>query len=484
MNKPLRRVALVVMAMVVLLMGNATYIQVIEAKSLHDNPKNKRTTYEEYAKPRGQIIAGGQSLANSVPTTDTNLKYLRTFPKGPAFAPVTGYYSHVYGSSGIEQAENGILNGTDDSMKFGQLSDIITGKGQQGGNVELTINPAMQQVAYDDLTKRGFTGSVVALEPSTGKILAMANAPSFDPNQLASHHTNEAMQSWQNLQNAQGNPMLNRAVSSIYPPGSSFKLITDAAALQNGYNPQSKVTDAPRIPLPGSTTTLPNFGNEQCPGDTLTDALAHSCNTAFAEVAGKVGADKLRQTAQSFGFGQDLNVPMPVAKSTTGPMPDPASLFQSGIGQRDVRMTPMQNAMVAAAIANDGKLMKPQLVERTETANKSTVDEFQPQEMNQAVPPEVAHEIRDMMLQSEKFTTSEGKIQGVPIASKTGTAQHGDAADHPHGWYVAFAPAEHPQIAVAVIVENGGDLGADATGGKIASPIGRDVIRAGMQGGG
>lgn len=484
MNKPLRRVALVVMAMVVLLMGNATYIQVIEAQQLHDDSKNKRTTYEEYAKPRGQIIAGGQSLANSEPTNDTNLKYLRTFPHGPAFAPVTGYYSHVYGSNGIEQAENSILNGTDDSMKFGQLSDIITGKGQQGGNVELTLNPAMQQTAYDQLTKRGFSGSVVALEPSTGKILTMANAPSFDPNALASHHTRDAMQQWQNLQGAPQNPMLNRAVSQIYPPGSSFKLITDAAALQNGFNPKSKVTDAPQIKLPGSSATLPNYGNETCQGNTLTDALAHSCNTAFAEVAGKVGADKLRQTASAFGFGQDLGVPMPLAKSTTGPMPDPGSLYQSGIGQRDVRVTPMQNAMVASAIANDGKLMKPQMVQRTETANKSTVDEFQPQELNQSVPPDVAHEIRDMMLQSEKFTTSEGKIQGVPIASKTGTAQHGDAEDHPHGWYVAFAPAEHPQIAVAVIIENGGDQGADATGGKLASPIGRAVIRAGMQGGG
>ena len=484
MNKPLRRVALAMMAMIVLLLGNLTYIQVIQADKLHDDPRNSRTQYEEYSKPRGQIIAGGESIANSVPTDDQNLKFLRQYPKGPAFAPVTGYHSAFYGSNGIEQAKDKILNGTDDSMKFGQLSDMITGKGQQGGNVNLTIQPEVQQTAYDELTKRGFQGSVVALNPSNGKILGMANAPSYDPNALASHWKDEAQQNWQNLEKAEGSPMTNRAVSEIYPPGSSFKLITGAAALQNGYNPQSKITQDAQINLPGTTTPLPNYGNQRCKGDTLTAAMAHSCNTAFADIAGKVGADKLRQTAAAFGFDQDLQVPMTTAKSTTGPMSDAPSLYQSGIGQRDVRVTPMQNAMMASAIANDGKLMKPQMVENTQTANKSIVDEFKPQELNQAVTPDVAHSIRDMMLQSEKYTVGEGKIKNVPIASKTGTAQHGDAADKPHGWYVAFAPAEHPQIAVAVIVENGGDQGADATGGKVAAPIGRSVIRAGLQGGG
>ena len=484
MNKPLRRVALAMMAMIVLLLGNMTYIQVIQADQLHDDSRNKRSQYEEYEKPRGQIIAGGESIANSVPTEDQNLKFLRQYPKGPAFAPVSGYHSAFYGSNGIENAQNKILNGTDDSMKFGQLSDLITGKGEQGGNVNLTIQPEVQQTAYDELTKRGFQGSVVALNPSNGKILGMANAPSYDPNALASHWAPEAQENWQKLENTEGSPMTNRAISEIYPPGSSFKLITGAAALQNGYNPQSKITQDAQINLPGTSTPLPNYGNQRCKGDTLTDAMAHSCNTAFADIAGKVGADKLRQTAAAFGFEQDLQVPMTAAKSTTGPMSDAPSLYQSGIGQRDVRVTPMQNAMMASAIANDGKLMKPQMVENTQTANKSIVDEFKPQELNQAVAPDVAHSIRDMMLQSEKYTVGEGKIKDVPIASKTGTAQHGDSADKPHGWYVAFAPAEHPQIAVAVIVENGGDQGTDATGGKVAAPIGRSVIRAGLQGGG
>lgn len=486
MNKPLRRVALAMMAMVVLLMANATYVQVIRADELRHHPGNSRTLYDEYSRPRGQIIADGQSLATSVETQD-QLKYLRTYRMGPAFAPATGYYSYVYGSNGVERAKNDMLNGSDDSLAFTRLSDMITGRQPQGGNVELTIKPAMQQVAYDELVSKGYQGSVVALDPKTGAILTMVNAPSYDPNLLAGHNDKDQTKNWNQLGATPGNPMTNRAVSEIYPPGSTFKLITAASALQNGYDENTQVTAAPQITLPGTNTVLPNYNNNPC-GDgataPLSEAIARSCNTAFAEVAGKLGPDKLRQTAAGFGYGKDLTVPMQVAKSDVGPMKDAPSLYQSGIGQRDVRVTPMQNAMTVAAIANDGTLMKPELVKGTKAPDMSVLDEMQPEKLNQAVSPEVAHKLRDMMLGSEEHTKGTGKIQGVNIASKTGTAQHGDAADKPHGWYVAFAPAEDPKIAIAVIVENGGDEGAEATGGSLAAPIGRDVIRAGLQGGG
>jgi penicillin-binding protein A len=485
MNKPLRRVALAMMVMVVLLMGNATYVQVIQAGELREHPLNRRTTYEEFGRERGQIIAGGQSLATSVPNNDDDLhKWLRTYPNGPLYAPVTGFYSFWYGSNGIERADDKILNGTDDSMAFDRLSDLVTGREARGGSVELTINPAMQQIAYNQLTSKGFQGSVVALNPSTGEILAMVNAPSYDPNLLASTDNNAVAAQWNKLNEDEAQPMANRAVSEIYPPGSTFKLITTAAALENGYQPNSRVQDAASITLPNSSTPLPNYGGRQCAGNTLTQALAHSCNTAFAEIAGQVGPEKMRETAAAFGFGQDLQIPMTVAKSDLGAMADAAALYQSGIGQRDVRVTPMQNAMMAAAIANDGKLMRPQLVKATRAPDMSELDAFQPEEMNQAVSPQIARMIRDMMIQSEKNTKGEGKISGIEIASKTGTAQHGDPDDRPHGWYVAFAPAENPTIAVAVIVENGGDEGAEATGGSLAAPIGRAVIRAGLQGGG
>jgi peptidoglycan glycosyltransferase len=484
MNKPLRRVALAMMAMVLLLMGNMTYVQVIKADEYREDARNTRTQLEEFSRERGQIIASGQSLASSTPIEHDRYKFQRTYPNGPLYAPVTGFYSFFYGSNGVERANDKILNGTDDSMAFGRLSDMITGNTPRGGSVELTIKPEMQQVAYDQLTKKGFQGSVVALNPSTGEILAMVNAPSYDPNKLTGPDNNQVAEQWNALNNAEGNPMANRAVSEIYPPGSTFKLITTAAALENGYNPNSQVQDAASITLPQSSTQLPNYGGKKCAGNTLTEALAHSCNTAFAEIAGKVGADKLRETAASFGFGQDVQIPMSVAKSDLGPMSDGASLYQSGIGQRDVRVTPMQNAMMAATIANGGKVMKPQLVSSTKAPDMEELDSLRPEELGQAVSPDVAGKIRDMMIKSEQNTKGSGKITGIEIASKTGTAQHGDPGDRPHGWYVAFAPAANPTIAVAVIVENGGDEGDEATGGSLAAPIGREVIRAGLRGGG
>ncbi|MFC7342514.1 peptidoglycan D,D-transpeptidase FtsI family protein [Saccharopolyspora griseoalba] len=485
MNKPLRRVALAMMAMVVLLMANMTYVQVIKAGEYRDDARNIRTQLEEFSHERGQIIADGQSLAVSNPIDNDRYQYQRSYPNGPLYAPVTGFYSFFYGSNGIERANDKILNGTADSMAFGRFSDMITGNKPRGGNVELTIDPAMQQVAYEQLTSKGFHGSVVALNPANGQILSMVNAPSYDPNRLTGTDNNQVADQWQQLNDESGNPMSNRAVSEIYPPGSTFKLITTAAALDSGYTPDSQVETASSIHLPGTAdATLPNYGDRTCKGSTLTLALAHSCNTAFAEIAGKVGADKLRSTAAKFGFDRDLNMPMSVARSEMGPMADQASLYQSGIGQRDVRVTPLQNAMMAAAIANGGELMKPQLVEATRAPDMETMDTFQEESLGQAVSPQVAAQIKEMMIKSEGFTKGGGKITGIDIASKTGTAQHGDPGDQPHGWYVAFAPAENPTIAVAVIVENGGDEGAEATGGSLAAPIGREVIRAGLRGGG
>lgn len=484
MNKPLRRVALAMMAMILLLMGNVTYLQVFRAEELQDHALNKRTMYEEFSRNRGQIIAGGQSLANSKPTGDKVYKYQRHYPNGPLYAPVTGFFSFSYGSNGIERAQDKILNGTHNSLAFNRLSNMITGKEPRGGNVELTIRPKMQQVAYEQLTSKGFDGSVVALNPKNGEILALANAPSYDPNELAVNDNNEAAAAWNKLSSAPGNPMSNRALSETYPPGSTFKLVTTAAALENGYEANSTVTDAASITLPNTNTPLPNYGGSQCQGNTLEAALAYSCNTAFAEIAGEVGPDKLRDQAAKFGFGKELEIPMSVAKSDMGPMSDAAALYQSGIGQRDVRVTPLQNAMIAGAIANGGTMMKPQLIKSARGPDMSEVRGFQEEELGQAMPEDDAQVLTDMMLSSEENTTSTGSISNVQIASKTGTAQHGDPEDKPHGWYVAFAPADDPQIAIAVIVENGGDEGAEATGGSIAAPIAREVIREGLQGGG
>ncbi|WP_026449375.1 peptidoglycan D,D-transpeptidase FtsI family protein [Actinopolyspora mortivallis] len=487
MNKPLRRVATAMMAMIVLLLANATYVQVIRADELRSQPGNKRTLYAEYSTPRGQLIADGKLIAGSEPTGDKQFKYKRVYSDGPVYAPATGYYSFIYGSSGVENAEREVLNGNADSLALNRLRGMLTGRDKQGGNVELTLDPRMQRTAYQQLADDGVRGSVVALNPSNGEILAMASSPSYDPNRLATLSSEKQQQAWEELSDAPHDPMINRATSTLYPPGSTFKLITAAAALETGdYDYDTPVTAASSIELPNSDATLPNYGNSTCgsmPTAPLWEAMARSCNTAFAEIAGDVGEEKLRETAREFGFGQKINIPMSVAPSSLGEIEGPAPLYQTGIGQRDVRMTPMQNAMVAAAIANDGELMKPHLVSKTLAPDMSVLERTEPERMGQAVPEDISHTIRDMMVKAEQYAGDEGKITGVQIASKTGTAQHGEGKD-PHGWYVAFAPAENPKIAVAAVVEDGGNVGANATGSKIAAPVARAVIRAGLQGGG
>jgi peptidoglycan glycosyltransferase len=490
MNTPLRRVGVTLMVLVVLLLANITYIQVVEADDYRKDPRNQRVVLQEYARQRGQIVAAdGTQLAKVQETTD-RLRYLRVYPNGPVYAPATGYYTLIGAPTGIERAEDDVLNGSDDRLFVRRLSDLITGRDPRGGNVQLTIEPKVQQAAYDALTKRGYTGAVVALRPQTGEILAMASTPSYDPNPMASHDTAVARKAFADNSDAGGaEPMTNRAISAIYPPGSTFKLIDSAAALESGqFNKDSPLVAAPQITLPGTNTTLENFNGSSCGGGSTASfeqALALSCNTAFADLAGQLGPDRLRDMAQKFGIGQNMSIPLQVAPSTIGPLPDKAALFQSGIGQRDVKLTPLQDAIVAATIANGGQRMVPNMVKAILAPDLSVIDEMKPEKADRAMSPQNAATLRDMMIDAEQHAGGEGKIAGVTIASKTGTAEHGNDPKHtnPHAWYVAFAPANNPQVAVAVLVENGGDRGLDATGAKVAGPVGRAVIGAALGGG-
>lgn len=489
MNTPLRRVALAVMGMIVLLLLNATYIQVVNADTYRTDPRNRRVLLDEYSRQRGQIIAGGLPVANSV-ETGGQLRFLRRYLNGPVYAPVTGYYSLRYGSGGIENSMDSVLNGSDGRLFVRRLSDLITGREPSGGSVELTINPAVQRVAYEALTRRGYTGAVVAIKPSTGEILAMVSTPSYDPNQLASHDGAAQETAWNADTSPQrGSPLTDRAIASTYPPGSTFKLVVTAAALENGKaTPDTPLTAASALQLQGTTTLLHNFADQPCGTGTtatLTQALVRSCNASFAQLAAMVGENDLRKQAQMFGIGQqDLTIPIPVAPSTLGAIPDVAALQQSGIGQRDVALTPLQNAMIAATIANGGIRMKPQLVRNILAPDLSVLDSFVPEQADTAMSRSTADQIRDMMVAAENSYRNEGKITGVSIAAKTGTAEHGADPKNtpPHGWYVAFAPAENPQVAIAVLVENGGNEGLEATGGSLAAPIGRAVIAAALQG--
>jgi peptidoglycan glycosyltransferase len=495
-NKPLRRVGLTMMVMVLLLLANLTYVQVINADTYANNPANRRSVMEEYGRQRGQIVsATGTILANSVETKDAQ-HYLRVYKNGPEYAPVTGYYSSIFGATGIERAEDDVLNGSSSKLFVRRLSDLITGRDPRGGNVQLTVDPKTQDAAYAGMTAKNFTGAVVALKPSTGEILAMVSTPSFDPNPLAAHDNTTQRDTITKLDDDPNKPALNRVTQETLPPGSTFKLVVASAALADGIddaNTKNLPAD-PTITLPGTSTTLSNFANETCPEGTnnqvsVTIAIEYSCNTAFSTLAGKVGKDNLIQQAAKFGIGQtDLTVPVPVATSTVGTIPDEAALFQSGIGQRDVKLTPIQDAMVAATIANGGVRMQPQLVKNILAPDMSPISTFSAQEApgGPALSKDVADQVKAMMLLSEQHTGGAGKQANVTIASKTGTAEHGTDPKNtpPHAWYVAFAPADNPQIAVCVVVENGGDRGLAATGSSVAAGVGRATINAYLAGGG
>ncbi|UGT59310.1 peptidoglycan D,D-transpeptidase FtsI family protein [Nocardia asteroides] len=488
MNTPLRRVAVAVMVMIVALLMNATYVQVIKADDYRLDPRNSRVLLDEYSRQRGQIAAGGTVLASSV-ATDDRYKYLRTYPTEPAaYAPVTGFYSMNYGSTGLERAADSLLNGSDSQLFGRRLIDMIAGRDPRGANVVTTLNPAMQQVAYDQLTSKGYTGSVVAIEPSSGKILTMVSTPSYDPNRLSGHDGAATTQAYDELSSDPELPMLNRAVSQTYPPGSTFKVITTAAALSaNVARPEDQLTAAPTITLPGTSTTLENYNGNTCGGGgtaSLFDAFRFSCNTAFVELSQRVGAAGLKDEAAAFGIGPHRGIPIPVAESTVGSIPDAAALGQSSIGQRDVALTPLDNAVVAATVANGGVRMEPYLIDQTQGPDLSELSRTEPVSVGQAVSAQVASQLTNLMIASENNTAGSGR-SGYQIASKTGTAEHGSDPRNtpPHAWYIAFAPAQNPKIAIAVIVENGGDRALAATGGSVAAPVARAVLDAGLRGG-
>ncbi|MEZ0053698.1 peptidoglycan glycosyltransferase [Mycobacterium sp. MAA66] len=489
MNTSLRRVSLLIMGLIVLLLANATFTQVVTADRLRSDPRNQRVLLDEYSRQRGQITAGGQLLAYSMPTNG-RFRYLRIYPNPAEYAPVTGFYSLQYSSTGLERAEDSILNGSDERLFGRRLADFFTGRDPRGGNVATTINPRVQQAAWDAMQQGcgggPCKGSVVALDPATGKILAMVSSPSYDPNQLASHEGSQQTAAWQQFRDDPDSPMENRAISETYPPGSTFKVITTAAALQGGVTPDTQLTSASRITLPDSSSTLENYGGMSCdsaPTVSLREAFAKSCNTAFVELGLHTGADALRTTARQFGLDEPPPaIPMQVAASTVGPITDAAALGISSIGQKDVAVTPLQNAMVAATIANGGVTMTPYLVDSLQGPDLANITTTAPHQERRAVSSQVAATLTDLMVGAEQVTQQKGAIAGVQIASKTGTAEHGTDPRNtpPHAWYIAFAPAKAPKVAVAVLVENGGDR-LSATGGALAAPIGRATIAAALR---
>jgi peptidoglycan glycosyltransferase len=478
-NAPLRRVAISVLVLFTLLIVNVNYIQVVRSEELRADPGNRRVIVEEYDRQRGSIVVDGTEIAMSV-ATDDDLTYLRQYPQGPLYAAVTGYYSYLYGATGIEQTENDVLTGDDARLFTQRLSDIFTGRDPSGGDVVLTLDPAVQEAAMAGL--EGVTGAVVALDPSSGAVLGLASTPTFDPGLLSSHDSAAIRDYAAQLEGADRDPRLNRAISDNYPPGSIFKVIVSAAALSSGdYTPDTVIPAPDVLTLPGTSTTLQNFGGSRCSStgeQPLIQALTISCNTAFALLGIEVGEDDLRDMAEAFGMdGEGLEIPLETAGSSIGDIESDAALGQTSIGQRDVRMTPLQAAMVAAAVANDGTLMTPYLVDQLRAPDLTVIEQTDPDEFSRPVSPEVADQLTEMMVSVVANGSGRAaRIPGIDVAGKTGTAQVAEGVPD-HNWFIGFAPADDPQIAVAVFVANGG-----GTGGDVSAPIARQVMQAYLDG--
>lgn len=487
MNKPIRTVSMFCLLLFLALMINATYLQYWKAGALNDDSRNRRVQVAAYSQERGAILVGRNPVAESVKSHD-EYKFQRTYPKPFQYAPITGYFSY-YGATGIERSRNSVLSGDDSRLFVNNFVDLISGNQPQGGNVALTINPAPQQAAYDGLQALGsdVQGSVVAIEPSTGKVLAMVSLPTYDPNKLASHDLSTVTKKSAELNDDPTEPLLNRAIQTRLPPGSTFKVVTAAAAIEKGlYDADSDVPGGVTYQLPltsGPTGEIDNEGRS-CGANgakiPFRQAMEQSCNTSFAQIAGEVGAEDMAKTADAFGFNQhyfdDLS---PQALSVFPEEIDKAQLGQTGFGQFDVSATPLQMAMVSAGIANDGVVMKPYLVDEEQSADLNVLSKTDPEELSQAVSAATAGEVKKLMVSTvEDGTASPAAIPGISVAGKTGTAQTGETDRSPYAWFISFAPADNPEVAVAVMIQNADIPRDEIAGGLLGGPIAKAVMEA------
>ena len=476
MNRPIRRVAFVAMLMFALLLANGTYMVVFRQESLAAEPQNRRVRDAEFAQDRGSILAAGKTeIATTEPVKD-RFKFQRTYPEGDLYTPITGFYSYDHARSALESTYNTQLAGTDDALFVRRLIDLATNRTPQGASVQTTIVPKVQEAAAKALGNN--KGAVVALDPRTGAVLAMVTSPTYDADDVASHDIDKADKAYQKLAKNPQRPMANRAVREIYPPGSTFKLVTAAAALAAGKTPDTKVKSPDRLKLPNTNTFLPNSTN--CGGTevTITQALKVSCNTAFANLGIELGQDALRTQADKFGFDQrhlsDLNG---VASQFPDDM-DPAQTGLSSIGQFDVAASPLQMAMVSAAIANDGVLMDPYVVSMVQSPELKSLSTHKPTELSRPMTAANAKLLQQMMVEVvDDGTGGNARISGVKVGGKTGTAQS-DPKRKPFAWFTSFAPADDAQVAVAVIIEDADVPRNDIGGGRLAAPIAKAVMEA------
>ncbi|WP_235215686.1 penicillin-binding transpeptidase domain-containing protein [Phaeacidiphilus oryzae] len=460
----------------------------VQANHYQNNQANQRNAIQRFNQKRGDILVAGQPVTGSKATSGA-YRYQRTYTQGPLYAPVTGYSSQIYGNTLIEGVEDAILNGTDSRLARYPLWNAITRQQVAAGNVKTTIDPKAQQAAFSGLGSA--RGAVAAIDPSTGAILALASTPSYDPSLIAGSDR-AAQQKWTSLNNDPATPMLNRALRQTYPPGSTFKIVTASAALDKGVvTDVNAATTSPNPYTPPDTDhPITNESTQDaCTDATLMYALQVSCNTVFAKLGDEVGEQDMVRTAQAYGFDDGgLTIPVGVSKSVfpTG-LTSQAFLALSSIGQYDTAATPLQMAMVAAAVANGGTLMKPHLVSELDRSDGTAIERFAPETYSHPIDSTVAGELQDMMVNVvAKGTGTSAQIPGVTVGGKTGTAQNGvDNSGKPYAWFISWARpsgASSSPVAVAVVIEDSNAARADVSGGGLAAPIARSVMQAVLSG--
>ena len=469
MNGPIRRVTLVAMLMTLALLANVSISYLVRQDSLNAHAQNRRVSDAAFAQDRGAIMVGNTAVAETVASKD-QFKFQRRYPQGELYAPITGYFTYLFGSSELEQTYGAQLSGSDSSQFVNRLIDLATGAKPKGASIQTTLNAKAQKAAASALGDK--KGAVVALNPKTGAILAMVSSPSFDPNKLATHNLGNSQKAWNSLTKDAAKPMSNRATREIFPPGSTFKVIVSAAALDAGYEPDSEL-DTSSYKLPGTNTVInTTCGNRQ----TLRRALALSCNSAFARLGVKLGADALRDQAEKFGFGTK---PLSDIGSVASRFPDEIDTPQTGlasIGGFNVAATPLQMAMVAAAVRNDGVVMQPYLVESVRSADLQVLSQTRPSQLSLATSASDAAKLRQMMVGVvEGGTGWRAKVPGVTVGGKTGTA-NSDNKRTPYAWFISWA--ENPDVAVCVFVQDAEMEATDVAGGRVAAPIAKAVIEA------
>ncbi|MET1019476.1 MAG: penicillin-binding transpeptidase domain-containing protein, partial [Microterricola sp.] len=472
MNRELKRVSIVVLLLFVALFTSTTVIQAVAADQLTADPRNTRTLLESYRVERGPILVAGTPIASST-AVDDDYKWQRSYANGALYAPVTGFFPVNGEPIGIEGSMNSYLSGTANSQFLTALERIFTGQTPKGAAVEVSIDPVAQQAAWDALGD--FTGAVIVTEPSTGRIIAQVSKPSYDPNLLAVHDTAEVDATFDALVADPADPLIDRNRGSLNPPGSTFKLVVVAAALESGkFTPESQLPNPASYTLPGTSTTIGNSEGGSCGGGptvSIADALRYSCNIPMAELAVELGDKAIRDQAEKFGFNVEHKIPMSVAVSTYPRVADEAQTALSGFGQWEVRATPIQMAMVSAGIANGGIVMKPSLIDQVTNPDLSVVSAPEPEQFGRAISTETAAALTQMMVANvSDGAASNATIDGVDVAGKTGTAQNG--GDEPFTlWFTGFAPANDPQYAITVLVEDGGGMGQKGYGNLLAAPV-------------